>query len=845
MPLYNKVIKDQEKTESWMEKEDYNFLERVKALGEAISKQPTLHPAQIAPSFFNEYKSFGDLREAYKSKTIGKEYINNELNKISAAWDILPDGGKRFVLGTLQTGSDLVGGTWEQMKTVEGAEKYDPTAWMTSWLAHGIDFTGDKLDKYVAKPTASFVHNKLGIDKRGADLTGLAAEMLVTRRLFKAVPQTINLINKGVASKQAHNLAFKAGKYADEALGSFKPANKRTISVIAENIDDVFSKDPKDVRAIIKIAKQNSISLSKAEDWLNLSRKGIVPKQSIKPGSNNLSTRNRISVNPLDDASDISYASIDDIKNAELALKAKGIAAPTTQNIYEYLSEYGGTFETFKPVTPPPPPPVNYKAIKGADKDSGNFDWLGARTGTPYYFDIGGHRIFQVPGMNTAANKTRYKAWLTNSLIDRYKYQATHPQLSLKRWAGVNRPFIDSKGMEWRLVRPDKNAVGAGQEFIPMPLNEIDSRALKAKNTSPTEKLILHRLYNLNVRDRNAMEKKYPWLREWVTDGIGENYHEHMFGLDEYEFFRSGYGKSLGYMNNDVFDIDKLLGNIVFLTDPRFKLMKDNIANYITPGKKVDIYPGMKRRESAVKRFKAGPYKGLNAIVGYDANPKSNTFTDITIYAYNEDPDIVEGFRVATIPNYYANVYAKINGKSVMPKELADDFIQEYVEAVLNNEQPAIIALNDMAEYLIRKYPQLNKYTFDLANPGGLRLDVDFRHLGEPSTKTPQKWADIERVLTDDIQTLRKAGVYDAPIASDTDLRLKEFITTDENQKEFVERWARMLDRIKHGKYKQLRFDLIDSLFPDENVRTKRPYKFKPKVNKTDNINQLKLDIND
>ena len=61
--------------------------------------------------------------------------------------------------------------------------------------------------------------------------------------------------------------------------------------------------------------------------------------------------------------------------------------------------------------------------------------------------------------------------------------------------------------------------------------------------------------------------------------------------------------------------------------------MKDNIANYITPGKKVDIYPGLRRRRDAVKRFTAGPYKGYNAIVGYDAEPTSKTFTDITIYA--------------------------------------------------------------------------------------------------------------------------------------------------------------------------------------------------------------------
>ena len=264
MPLYNKVIEDQEETESWMEKEDYNFLERAKTFGNAVTAQMNLTPNQTIQNFFGD----GNIIEAYKNKTIGKEYIDKEIDKLTAAWNLLPDGGKRGVISTLQAGSEIAGNVWEDLKTVEGAERYDPIDWITSGLAHTIDFAGDKLDKYVAKPTAYAVHNWAGIDKRGADLTGLAAEMYLTRRAFKTVPKAINLINKGIDSKQAHNLAFKAGQYVDEALGPFKPPSQRTITIkdYATILDQTWQMPSQEIQRIVKLAKQpgiNSFTLAK------------------------------------------------------------------------------------------------------------------------------------------------------------------------------------------------------------------------------------------------------------------------------------------------------------------------------------------------------------------------------------------------------------------------------------------------------------------------------------------------------------------------------------------------------------------------------------------------------
>ena len=798
-------------------------------------------------------ENFVDFYKKWKNNEL--QFIDTELvgNQLQEEWERLSSPESNIHEKNLKKLLISVGDTYSDMRTIDKEElkeswkdPIDFTNQVGSFLGvRGLEAAGWLTDKTLGAGGRWVGKNILGLDQGNQQLMGIAAQFAAPS-VIKQIPKIPKIpavkqgvytagVRTGLQYKGAKQLAKNLKKVYDENLS--RTPSKRVVTVKAESIiDDVVTKSPKDIRAIVKVAKQNKISLSKAEDWINLSRRGIKPKQRLNPGTNE-GTKKQISVNPLDDTSDITYASIDDIRNAELALIAKGVVAPTTEDLYGYLSEYGGTAETFAPVNYQAPP-ATYKAIEGPDADSKDFNWLSARTGKEYHFDVGGHRIFKVPGMRDTAQAKRYKTWLTNSLIDRYKYQATHPQLSLKRWAGVNRPFIDSKGMEWRLVRADKSAVGADQEFIPMPLNEISSRSMKMKNTSPTQKLVLSRLYNLNVKARNALEKQYPWLREWITEGIGENYHEHMFGLDETEFWNSGFGKSLGYMNNDVYDLITGLGNIVFLTDPRFKVMKDIIADYITPQGKVEIYPGLKRRRDAVKQFKAGPYKGYNAIVGYDANPTSKTFTDLTIYAYNPDPDIVDGILVATIPNYYANVYAKVKGRPIMRKELADRFIQDYVDAVLNNKQPAIIALNDMAEVLVQKYPELRQPgfgeippgEFDLVDPSGLRNYVEYRHLGEPSIKKPQKYAPIDEVLTDytggDVKVDRPT----------------EFITTDANQKAFEETWARMLDRIKHGEFQQLKFDYVDILFPDDLTKTKvKKLKTTSKTQITPT--QLELDI--
>ena len=433
----------------------------------------------------------------------------------------------------------------------------------------------------------------------------------------------------------------------------------------------------------------------------------------------------------------------------------------------------------------------NYGPIEGADELTPNFlsQWLTkAKTGEKtYYFDVTNHRIFDVPGMESKVNETRYKQWLTQNLINRYTEANLSPGVDKKRFSS-NTDFIDSQGMTWRFVKADQNGVGPNQVFIPTPLSEIDSRKMKSENSSESDRVLLRELMKLNVKDRNALEKKYPWLIDWNSDTTGQNYHEHMIGLDETEFWKSGYGKSIGYMNNDVYILDKGLGNIVFLSDPKFKVMKDQIAEYITPSAKTTVYPGNKVRTFPVKKFTAGKYKGLNAVIGYEADINSPNKSDLVIYAY--DPSETKNIGVKTeytIPNYYSVLYAKKkDGSALFPVEIREGLIHSLIDSYLNDKPEMIIRLEDITQHVFNRYG----VEINLQNPKALeQWNTDF-------------------------------GVISSDSIVDTSADEKIFKTTPKNEKlqkkikqTRIKEFLYLLDLAKNGRYKQLNLEL---LYPDD-----------------------------
>jgi len=60
----------------------------------------------------------------------------------------------------------------------------------------------------------------------------------------------------------------------------------RKVVNITDQVDDVFNMKPTKVQEIVRIAKKNKISYKKAQQYVDLKEKGIIPTETLNPGTN-------------------------------------------------------------------------------------------------------------------------------------------------------------------------------------------------------------------------------------------------------------------------------------------------------------------------------------------------------------------------------------------------------------------------------------------------------------------------------------------------------------------------------------------------------------------------------
>ena len=206
------------------------------------------------------------------------------------------------------------GGMYSDMRTVDSDEwkggfkdPIDLTNQLaTAGILRGAEFAGWLSDQTLGR-LGRGVGQALRIDPRGREVLGVASQFYSPMAVRKLPGLTKGFLKTRMGQQMLNEAGFNLGMNyrsgkatVDSVKKGFKKVNqtltekfskdpsKRVVNVnpIEQTIDDVVTKSPKDIRAIVKIAKQNHISLSKAEDWVNLSKRGIRPNQSLNPGTN-------------------------------------------------------------------------------------------------------------------------------------------------------------------------------------------------------------------------------------------------------------------------------------------------------------------------------------------------------------------------------------------------------------------------------------------------------------------------------------------------------------------------------------------------------------------------------
>ena len=202
---------------------------------------------------------WGTLYERWKNKELGKDTMDMIQKGIVDDYNSNPD---------LQKLVHGVGDFYQDLRTVEGEEKYNPLNYLTAGTLRAMEGAGWLVDKTAGKFLKDTIHNTLRVDPR---IAAIGSEAIQIAAAPKAISKGIGSLNKAIASPQAKNLAYKAGQFA-------RRLKDRLGSVPTTAYDDaigIFELPPEEFRALSKLSKQPGINS------LTLARRFQLQKQAL------------------------------------------------------------------------------------------------------------------------------------------------------------------------------------------------------------------------------------------------------------------------------------------------------------------------------------------------------------------------------------------------------------------------------------------------------------------------------------------------------------------------------------------------------------------------------------
>jgi len=202
---------------------------------------------------------WGTLYERWKNKELGKDTMDMIQKGIVDDYNSNPD---------LQKLVHGVGDFYQDLRTVEGEEKYNPLNYLTAGTLRAMEGAGWLVDKTAGKFLKDTIHNTLRVDPR---IAAIGSEAIQIAAAPKAISKGIGSLNKAIASPQAKNLAYKAGQSA-------RRLKDRLGSIPTTAYDDaigIFELPPEEFRALSKLSKQPGINS------LTLARRFQLQKQAL------------------------------------------------------------------------------------------------------------------------------------------------------------------------------------------------------------------------------------------------------------------------------------------------------------------------------------------------------------------------------------------------------------------------------------------------------------------------------------------------------------------------------------------------------------------------------------
>ena len=212
---------------------------------------------------------WNDLYEKFKNKQLGKDQLEIIKKGVVDDYNSNPDL-QRLVQG--------VGNFYQDLRTVEGEEKYNPLNYLTAGTLRAMEGAGWLADQTAGRFLKDTIHNTLRVDPSVAEIGSQGVQMFAAP---KAISKGISLLNKGIASPQAHNLAYKAGQSA-------RRLKDRLGSVPTTAYDDaigIFELSSKEFNELSKLSKQPGINSLTLARRFQLQKKALERKYGKAPDS--------------------------------------------------------------------------------------------------------------------------------------------------------------------------------------------------------------------------------------------------------------------------------------------------------------------------------------------------------------------------------------------------------------------------------------------------------------------------------------------------------------------------------------------------------------------------------